>query len=220
MKTESIRVSSVIPASPERVYAAWLDSREHSRMTGGKATVVARPGGRHTAWDGYIEGRTIALSRGRRIVQDWRTTEFPAAAPDSKLELLFSPAPGGTRISIVHTNIPAGQGERYRAGWQSHYFAPMLRYFAAQQSAPGKRTTSKAKTPTKKKTGASKPTRKKAAVAKPERAARKTKAPAKKKRTAKKTKAAPARTPAKKTRAPAKNVKPAKKTSRKKARRK
>jgi uncharacterized protein YndB with AHSA1/START domain len=200
MKTESIRVSSVIPASPEQVYAAWLDSREHSRMTGGKASVVARRGGRHTAWDGYIEGRTVALARGRRIVQDWRTTEFPKAAPDSKLEIVLAAAPGGTRITIVHTRIPIGQGERYRIGWQSHYFAPMQRYFAAQ----------KAKTATKKKTGTTKPTREKTPVAKAKPAARKTKAPARKKRAAKKTKAAPA----KKTRAPAK------KAAKKKARRK
>ncbi len=214
MKTESIRVSSVIPASPEQVYAAWLDSREHSRMTGGKATVVARRGGRHTAWDGYIEGRTVALSRGRRIVQDWRTTEFPAGAPYSKLEILLAPAPGGTRVTILHTIIPVGQGERYRIGWQSHYFAPMQRYFTAQKSATKKRTTSKAKKATKKKTGTSKPKRNTTPVAKAKRPARKTKAPARKKRAVKKTKAAPAKKAAKRTRAPAK------KAAKKKARRK
>ena len=93
-----IRVSAVIPASPERVYAAWLDSTEHSRMTGGKATVDARRGGRHTAWDGYIHGQNLALVEGKRIVQDWRTTEFPRDAPYSLLEIRLAPAPGGTRV--------------------------------------------------------------------------------------------------------------------------
>jgi len=30
----SFEVTGVIPASPERVYAAWLDSVEHTAMTG------------------------------------------------------------------------------------------------------------------------------------------------------------------------------------------
>ena len=30
----NFEVSEVIPASPETVYNAWLDSEEHARMTG------------------------------------------------------------------------------------------------------------------------------------------------------------------------------------------
>ena len=38
MATDSIRVSTVIPAHPERVYRAWLDAGEHGAFTGSKAT--------------------------------------------------------------------------------------------------------------------------------------------------------------------------------------
>lgn len=31
-------VSDVIPASPDEIYAAWLDSETHTDMTGGAAT--------------------------------------------------------------------------------------------------------------------------------------------------------------------------------------
>jgi uncharacterized protein YndB with AHSA1/START domain len=131
MPVEFIRLSSHLPASAERVYAAWLDALEHSRMTGGKATVEPRVGGRHTAWDGYIEGEILELEPGLRIVQSWRSTEFPPGHPDSRLEIRLMETPGGCEVMLAHSEIPEGQGEQYETGWQEHYFNPMTRYFRA-----------------------------------------------------------------------------------------
>ena len=127
---EAIRVSAVLPAMSQRVYAAWLSGKEHSAFTSSKATVRAVAGGKHTAWDGYIWGKTLEMSPYTRIVQSWRTTEFPEDAEDSRLEVRLAPVKGGTRITLVHTNIPDGQGAQYREGWREHYFAPMKAYFA------------------------------------------------------------------------------------------
>ena len=127
MATESFRLSTVIPASAERLYNAWLDSREHSAFTGGPATIEPGVGGQFTAWDGYITGTTLELAPGRRIVQSWRTTQFSAEDPDSRLEITFEPAENGTRVVLDHTNAPIGQG--YEEGWQTHYFTPMQAYF-------------------------------------------------------------------------------------------
>jgi uncharacterized protein YndB with AHSA1/START domain len=129
MATESIRVSGIVAASPGRVYEAWLSGREHGAMTGGKATSDATIGGAFTAWDGYIWGRNHELDPGQRIVQSWRTSDFPKDAADSRLEVLFEPAPGGTRITFVHSEIPESQGTKYRDGWLSFYLQPMARYF-------------------------------------------------------------------------------------------
>ena len=43
MKVE-FEVSDVIPASPDKVYSAWLDSDEHSAMTGGFARITDQVG--------------------------------------------------------------------------------------------------------------------------------------------------------------------------------
>src|SRR5262249_28542445 len=110
MALESIQVSTVIPASPERIFTAWLSSNEHSAFTGGQATAEARVGGRHTAWDGYIEGVNLALDTGRRIVQSWRSSDFPEGCGDSRLEVLLEPSGVGTKLTLVHTDIPEGQG--------------------------------------------------------------------------------------------------------------
>lgn len=128
---ESIRASIVLPASAARLYRAWLDAKEHSAFTGGAATITARVGGKHTAWDGYVTGKLVELVPHERIVMTWRTSDFPEGEPDSRVEVLFHPASGGTRVTVVHTDVPPGQGERYEAGWQRYYFEPMRAYFRA-----------------------------------------------------------------------------------------
>jgi activator of HSP90 ATPase len=127
---ERIEVSAVIEGvAPEDVFDAWVDGPKHAAMTGAAAQSDARAGGRFTAWDGYIEGTHVELDRPRRIVQRWRSAEFPEGAPDSRLEVRLDEASAGTRITIVHSDIPNGQGAQYEAGWAEHYFDPMRAFF-------------------------------------------------------------------------------------------
>jgi uncharacterized protein YndB with AHSA1/START domain len=129
--TESFEVFTFIPGvSAERVYRAWMDSKEHGDFTGGEAEIDPRVGGRFAAWDGYIQGTTLALEPHRRIIQTWRTTEFPPGSPDSRLEVVLEDEGGGARVTLIHSDIPEGQGESYRQGWDESYFTPMQAYFA------------------------------------------------------------------------------------------
>ncbi len=132
MSTESITLWEIIPSTPREIYDSWLSST-HGKMTGSNATVDPRVGGSFTAWDNYISGTTQELEPYRRIVQAWRTTEFPQGAPDSRLEVLLEQVEGGTRITIRHTEIPEGQGSRYEQGWIDFYFRPMKEYFARRR---------------------------------------------------------------------------------------
>jgi activator of HSP90 ATPase len=130
MKGESFTVSSVIPASPETIYKAWLSGKEHGAMTGSTATAAARVGGKFTAWEGYISGKTLALEPCSRIVQAWRSTDFPKDAPDSRLEIVLAPAKSGTRLTLKHSELPKGSSAGYRKGWIDFYFKPMKEYFS------------------------------------------------------------------------------------------
>jgi uncharacterized protein YndB with AHSA1/START domain len=167
MATESIKVSARFPVTPERLYRAWLDSTEHGRFTGGGADIEPVVGGRFMSWDDYMTGMLLQLEPGKRIVMTLRTTEFPDAAPDSRLEVLFTPEGDGTRLTLVHTDIPAGDGDKYEDGWIDYYFEPMQRYFRkiALEEAKPHATHAAAKHP-----GGAKP--KKAAVKAKQTAAR------------------------------------------------
>ena len=132
MSTESFTLWEIFPASPREMYDAWLSSA-HGKMVGSTATVDPRVGGAFTAWDGYIRGTTLELEPYRRIVQAWRTTEFSAASPDSRLELLLEQVEGGTRLTIRHTEIPEGKSASLEQGWIDHYYRPMKEYFARKR---------------------------------------------------------------------------------------
>ena len=123
------KISKVIPAKPSEIYKAWLSSKGHSAMTGSTAKVTGKVGGKFSAWDGYIFGKTLELEPERRIVQAWRTSEFPNEAPDSRLEVLLVETKTGTKVTFTHTEIPDGQADSYKQGWEDFYFKPMKQYF-------------------------------------------------------------------------------------------
>jgi len=127
---EYIELTTVIPAPPEVVYAAWLDSERHSEMTGGSAECSDQIGAFFTAWDGYIEGQNLELVPNEKIVQTWRTSEFDETDEDSHLIIEFKHHPKGTLLTLKHSEIPEGQFQ-YLSGWEDHYFAPMIAYFGA-----------------------------------------------------------------------------------------
>ncbi len=127
--TDSISLSTTLPATPHAVYEAWLSSAGHTAMSGGKAETSAEVGATFTAWGGYIQGQNVELEADHHIVQRWRTRDFPADAPDSQLEITLTAVPEGTRLDLTHREIPSGQGVRYHGGWQDRYFTPMAAYF-------------------------------------------------------------------------------------------
>jgi uncharacterized protein YndB with AHSA1/START domain len=55
MANETILISEVIPATPQRIFSAWLDSGQHSSFTGSQAAVSPFVGGAYSAWDGYVQ---------------------------------------------------------------------------------------------------------------------------------------------------------------------
>ena len=128
-KTKTIKQKEFIPVEPVEIYDAFLNEKKHSAFTGAKATCDRRVGGKFTAWDGYILGKNIRLENGRRIVQEWKTTEWPEGYPPSMIEFTFKKKAGGTEVKMVQTNVPAAQAENYEKGWKDFYWRPLKKYF-------------------------------------------------------------------------------------------
>ena len=126
---ESFSITVTIFASPIDIFEAWLSGEGHSLMTGSPATVSNGNEAAFTAWDGYIWGETLEKEPNRRILQAWRTSEFPEDSPDSRVEILLEEVAEGTKITLIHSDIPDGQGDSYKQGWEEFYFTPMRAYF-------------------------------------------------------------------------------------------
>ena len=122
-------MTATIPASPEEIYQAWLDSIGHSEMTGSEATMSDEVGAEVSAWDGYISGRNLELVPGERIVQSWRTTEFGDEDEDSVITVVLQETEDGTLLTLEHGNVPDEHKSYEEGGWQSNYFEPMVAYF-------------------------------------------------------------------------------------------
>ena len=185
---DSFELEMIVAAEPQRVFSAWLDAKEHAAFTGGgEAIVEPWSGGRFTAWEGYIHGILLGVDPGKRIVQTWRTSEFPPEYRDSRVVVEFEAARGGTRVRIRHAELPPSQVKKYEKGWMEHYLKPLARYFAkggkagAAKSPPPRAlaTAWGRREERKSRRGAHKPS-KKAAARKPARKAARRAAPRKK----------------------------------------
>ncbi|MBK7456764.1 MAG: SRPBCC domain-containing protein [Anaerolineales bacterium] len=128
MKNE-FTLTVIVHAKAETIYKAWLSTEGHSAITGSHAKVDGTVDGDFAAWDGYIQGMFLELEPNRRILQAWRTAEFPSEAEDSLVEILLEEEHGKTKLTLNHWNIPEGQAESYKTGWEDFYFKPMKVYF-------------------------------------------------------------------------------------------
>ena len=126
---ESLVLVVELPVTPASLQARWLDPAWHARFTGGAGATFDAATGAYTAWDGYIEGVTLEDTPGR-LVQTWRSGDFTDDDAASRLELRFEAAGTGTRLTLLHAEIPAGQGAMYRTGWEDHYFVHMREVLA------------------------------------------------------------------------------------------
>ena len=131
--TGIIRHNVLIPsASPEDVYRAFLSSKKHTEFTGSEAKCSTRVGGRFTAWNKYISGKNVELVEGKKIVQEWKTSEWPEGYEPSILKIFFKKRGQGTQLSMIQSRVPASQVDQYDKGWYESYWEPLKRYFRAK----------------------------------------------------------------------------------------
>lgn len=133
LKTGVIKQKVLISnSSPKSVYKALLSSKEHTLFTGSPAKISAAVGRKFSTWDGYISGRNVSLVKGKKIEQEWRTTEFPEGYGSSILRITLRKKGDGTEITMIHSKVPASQVDRYDKGWYSAYWDPMKQYFGGK----------------------------------------------------------------------------------------
>src|SRR5690554_188547 len=135
MSSVELRVSSVIPASPNRIFGAWMDERQHSAIAGTRIRIDPWLGGRVHGWDGAVFASHLRLETGRRIALAFRTREFPSDAPDSYVEITLEPAMGGTKVTITQKPVPPELEKSLETLWKKSYLESMKRFFGSPEAA-------------------------------------------------------------------------------------
>lgn len=136
IKTKDLKQSVLLSATPEDVYAAFMDSKTHSVFTGAKAKIDPVVGGRFSVWDNYAAGETLELAPGKKIVQSWRASDWPQHHY-STITLLFSKSGKGTKLSFSQKGIPQEFFDDIKQGWVDYYWDPMKEMFATIKGAYG-----------------------------------------------------------------------------------
>jgi activator of HSP90 ATPase len=125
----TIHQEVTLKAAPERVYEAFMDTKQRTAFTGNAAEVSRDPGGAFTAHDGFVTGRNIELVPNQRIVQVWRFQDWPEGVY-SLVKFELAKDGSGTRVVLDHTGIPDGHREHLETGWTARYWEPLKKYFA------------------------------------------------------------------------------------------
>jgi uncharacterized protein YndB with AHSA1/START domain len=128
-KTRTIVQNVIIPADPDEVYDAFMDPEKHSDFTQTQTTGSQEVGGEVSASDGYITAKNIELKKGKKIVQEWTTSEWPEGYGPSILEIDLKKVDGGTELIMTHSNVPDEQADDYAEGWMDFYWNPLVKYF-------------------------------------------------------------------------------------------
>lgn len=126
--TKTIRQQVLLPAAPKKVYAALMEEKQHAAFTEGAAKISKKVGGAFSCYDGYITGLNVELVPGQRIVQAWRSQDWPAGTFSLVTFALKAAAGGKTKLTFTHLGVPASDYKDKSEGWRTYYWAPLKKF--------------------------------------------------------------------------------------------
>jgi uncharacterized protein YndB with AHSA1/START domain len=131
MKVGSIRQTVTLPGTPSQIYEALMTTRGHVAFTGAKARISGKIGGKFMAWGGYIHGTNLKLVPGRMIYQTWVPSDptWPKGH-ESRVRYSLVATPRGTRVTFLHSNVPAEHVGHLTSGWKKSYWDPLRAYLS------------------------------------------------------------------------------------------
>jgi|ERR1700686_2947679 len=127
MKLATFHQSARIAATPREVYAALTDSKKHSTFTGHRAR-IGKVGEKMSAY-GVLSGTMLALQPGKRIIQTWKSSSWPKNCPESIVDIRLARSGRGTKVTLVHSAVPAAHAKDLKSGWKLHYWKALNTYF-------------------------------------------------------------------------------------------
>ena len=131
------RTSIDIEATPERVFDFLVTERGMTSWLGQWASLDAVPGGQFAVdIAGYpARGIFLEVDPPRRVTVSWGfagSENLPPGASTVSFDL--TPIGSGTRVEVVHTDLPEDAVPGHEAGWQ--HFLPRLTRAAAGEQLP------------------------------------------------------------------------------------
>ena len=133
----SFETSIELPATVDEVFRHLTDPVAMIRWMGQHATLHPSVGGAFEVdINGVpVRGRYLEVDPPHRVVVSWGgagSDDMPPGA--TRVEFTLTPIPTGTRLHLVHGNLPDSQAQRHGVGWR-HFLDRLV--LAAAGTDPG-----------------------------------------------------------------------------------
>ena len=128
MKTKNIEHTILIRATAKEIYDALMNGKKHSQFTGEPAKVRAKAGAAFSCYGDYITGITLELKPGKRIVQAWRSRDWPEGHYSIVTFALAKKSGGRTQLRFTQVGVLADDYADKNKGWRTHYWQPLKKF--------------------------------------------------------------------------------------------
>lgn len=116
MKT--IKQTYRVEAPIEGVWEALVNPGEIDAWGGGPAIMDDKVGTEFSLWNGDIHGKNIEVKQYELLKQEWVSGDWPEP---SIVTFVLKPDGNGTKIELVHENIPDKEAKEIEDGWKKYY---------------------------------------------------------------------------------------------------
>jgi uncharacterized protein YndB with AHSA1/START domain len=119
----------VVDAEPAEVYEYFTVAESMVLWMGQLSSLDPVPGGEFAVDvnGASVRGRFVELEPPHRLVFTWGFIGSDELPPEtSTVEVLLRPEGGGTRVEIVHSNLPRDEASRHAPGWR-HFLEELAR---------------------------------------------------------------------------------------------
>jgi len=84
-----------------------------------------KPGTEFSIWEGDIHGKNLEFVENRKIVQEW---DFNDQKNPSIVTIEIFDEKGGSKINLLHINVPDNAFSNIDYGWKEYYFGALKKY--------------------------------------------------------------------------------------------
>ena len=122
IRGERVEHEIELPAAPSDVFAMFTQPERLCRWIGISAELQPQPGGRfrfEIMPGQFCEGEYLVVEPPRRLVFSWGWTDpwFNLPPGFSRVEVTLEPILGGTRLRLVHDQLPGEVRAIHDEGW-------------------------------------------------------------------------------------------------------
>lgn len=129
MNTQDIHQTVDFNCEPIELYNCIMNAKIHSTFTHHDAIIQDKVGGKFSAYDGYINGKSTELEKGKKIAllcrfeeEEWPEDYF------SEIIFLFSQKGKKTHLDFYHKGVPEKYAKSLAVGWKDFYWKFLKEY--------------------------------------------------------------------------------------------